>query len=218
MLADEVHQELDGKQRNHKGDRRAQQQQAPLCSGDGGQSDLEDELENLVGAGAEHDRNRHKEGKLGRNKARAGQQHCAQDGRAGARGAWNDGEQLKDTDADGGAVAQLVKAADARLDAAVALLQQDEQYAVENQRDGDDRRVVEALGDPVVHQQSDDADGQDGCDDLEPQLEGLLPLRAGLGQGKRIELVKIQHNDRQNRTQLDDDIEHIHKVLGLVEV
>ena len=38
MLADVVHQELDGKQRNHKGDQRAEQQESPLEAGDGSQT------------------------------------------------------------------------------------------------------------------------------------------------------------------------------------
>lgn len=80
MLADEVHQELDGKQRDDEGYRRTDQQNTPLCPGDGGEANLQDELENLVGAGAEHDRNGHEEGELGGDKARTGQQHGAQNG------------------------------------------------------------------------------------------------------------------------------------------
>lgn len=74
------------------------------------------------------------------------------------------------------------------------------------------------LGDPVVDQQADDADGQHRNQYFEPELEGGEPLGAGLGGGERVELLEVEHDHRQNGAQLDDNIEHIHKLFGLVEV
>ena len=218
MLADVVHQELDGKQRNHKGDHRAEQQESPLEAGDGSQTGLEDKLEDFIAAGSKHDRNRHKEGELGCHKSGAGKQHRAQDCGAGTGGAGDDCQQLQEADAQRSAPAQLFKGADARLYSAVAAFQQDEQDAVKDEGDGDDDRGVKMLGDPIVDQQTDDADRQHSDQHLCPQLEGGVTLCARFGRCKGIELVEVENHHRQDGAELDDHKEHIHKVFGLVEL
>lgn len=101
-----------------------------------------------------------------------------------------------------GAVAELLKGTDARLDLFVSFFQQDEQHAVDNQRGGDNSWGVKVLGDPVVDQQADDADGQHRNQYFEPELEGGEPLGAGLGGGERVELLEVEHDHRQNGAQL----------------
>ena len=79
VLADEVHQELDGKQRDDEG-YRPNRSAEPHCAPVMEESQLQDELENLVGAGANITGMAHEEGELGGDKARTGQQHGAQNG------------------------------------------------------------------------------------------------------------------------------------------
>ena len=74
------------------------------------------------------------------------------------------------------------------------------------------------LGDPIVDQQTDDADRQHSDQHLCPQLEGGVTLCARFGRCKGIELVEVENHHRQDGAELDDHKEHIHKVFGLVEL
>ena len=90
--------------------------------------------------------------------------------------------------------------------------------AVKDEGDGDDDRGVKMLGDPIVDQQTDDADRQHSDQHLCPQLEGGVTLCARFGRCKGIELVEVENHHRQDGAELDDHKEHIHKVFGLVEL
>ena len=64
---------------------------------------------------------------------------------------------------------------------------------------------------PVVKQHAHDARGDDGGDDLEPQLPCLLFLPLRLPGRERVELMEEQDDHGQDRPQLDYNPEHGHK-------
>ena len=70
---------------------------------------------------------------------------------------------------------------------------------------------------PVVKQHAHDARGDDGGDDLEPQLPCLLFLPLRLPGRERVELMEEQDDHGQNRAQLDDHVEHAPEFVGNVQ-
>ena len=210
VFLDEAHQETDDEQRGHeRGDcTDAEDHQLSGCK-------RKAELENLEQACAEHDRNGQKEGKLRSHGTRHAEQQCADDGRAGARGAREYRcDQLEHTNHKHGRVSKLRECVDARRLALVRVLHQNECCAEHDQCDGNRLVIVEQFFKQVVPLETDDHRRNTSYQNLDPQLDGIHIQHDGcaavtaLSPFKRENLSPEQDNNREYRTELNNHLEH----------
>ena len=105
----------------------------------------------------------------------------------------------------------------------LVFLNENERHTVDHQHGGDDGRVMQVRVHPVVKRNADERAGQNRHDDLNPEHDGLhfkqtdKPF-ALLRLFERPEFGEIQHDDRQNRAELDDHLEHRFERVGHLQL
>ena len=211
------HQPPDDEQAHHKRHHAPHDQHADLCAGGGDAA--EQKFQPLDGGRPQHGGDGHEEGEFRAGAASHADEDRTQNGGAGTGGAGDQAQALEAADEQGGLIVDGVHVLH-RLSphaAGVAPLHQNEGHAVDDQRDGDHGGVMEVGFHPVVKQHAHDARGDDGGDDLEPQLPCLLFLPLRLPGRERVELMEEQDDHGQNRPQLDDHVEHAPEFVGNVQ-
>ena len=183
------------------------------------------ELENLEQACAEHDRNGQKEGKLRSHGTRHAEQQCADDGRAGTRGAREHSrDQLEHTYHKHGRLSKLSECVDARRLALMRILDQNKRYAEHDQRNGNRLVIVEQFFKQVVPLETNDRRRNTSYQNLDPQLDGIHIQHDGcaavtaLSPFKRENLSPEQDNNREYRTELNNHLEHAVKRFRHVQL
>ena len=220
VLFDKVHQEFDreqgdNKRRDHPDQQdcefaACEQRQAGLILVDPVGADLQD-------ADADHRRDRQEERELRGDCAGAPDDHRAQNRRAGAGRAGDDGEHLEQADQKRRLVGEIVERVDLR--GARPALDHQEEHTVDNQHQRHNDVVHQVFVHDVVEQQTDHCGRDARYDHLEPHLPRIAALLLRLGlECKRVELLEEHHHHGDDRAQLDHIQEHIHERLADVEL
>ena len=222
MAADVIHQTLDDQQGHDEGHHTANGQDTDFHAGDANTG--QEEFQHLDGGCAQHGGDGHEEGEFRTGRSAYADEDRTQDGRAGTGRAGHQTQALEQADEQCHFVGDVVDifhlfvpehgggravaALDSPVLALVVPLHQDEGDAVDDQGDRNHDAVVQVGIHPVIQQNTHHTGGNNGGDDLEPQGPGLALLFLALAQGKGIQLMEEQHDDRQDGAQLDHHIEH----------
>ena len=215
VLTDIVHQEFDDGKRHEERHRHADEERHELRA-----CEREAELQKFERAHAEHHRHGEEKRKLRRRYAGHAEDERANDRRAGAGRAGDDGEHLKETDAERRPVADVREGADAGPARLVPAFHQDKRDAVNDERPGDDDGRVQVRFNVIVKQKRDGRAGNAGDDNLEPKRERIL-FPEGLRPVLHLEgqhLLEEQHHHREDRPELDDDKKHLLERLARAEL
>ena len=216
MLADVLHQAADDEQAHQEADDAAHKENHGLVAGHGGAG--LDEFQGFQAAGPHHGGDGHEEGELRCRRTADPQKNCPQDGGTGPGGAGDQTQTLKAADEQGGLVVDFAHLLDDGLLVGVAPLHQNEGNAVGNEGDGHGDVMIKVCFHPVIQQNPQNAGGEDGHDDLGPQVPGGPLLGRGFFRAEWVQALEEQHNDRQDGPQLNDHLEHGVKFIADAEL
>ena len=207
MLSHIFHKTLDDQQAHDKADDAAHHQNTDL--GTGGTDAGQQELQTLDGGSAQHGGDGHKEGEFRTGTSAHADHNSAQDGAAAAGRAGDQAEALEQADHQGSLHGDVVDILHhPKMPARILPLHQNEGDAVDDEHDAHHDAVVQMGIHPVVKQHTHHAGGNDGGDDFEPQVPGLLLFGGRLAGSEGVQLMEKQHDDSHNGTQLDDHVKH----------
>ena len=158
---------------------------------------------------AEHRRDSKEEAELRRRAPFDPQAERPHDRRAAAANPWDHREALGKADADGGFGRNVGDADDRALFR--ELLYGQYRDAAHNQCDGDDFRMTKQRLDLLVEGEADHPGGEEAENDVANKAPRQAVARDNAADNAD-ERAPVQHHDREDRAQLDDDVEQLPRI------
>ena len=203
-----VHQPLDGQPAEDRRDQKAHRQRQEETD----QIGHVQHIQHFVGPSGQHDRHRHQEGKARRRWPIEVAEHAAADGRAAARGAGEDSQDLKEANKERIQPGQRIEAAGF----ARQPLGQSQQQGGGQQADGGfQERLAEEGFDRVFEQVSGQQGGEGGKEDIKPEISfgGWVSKIESCSQDDD-QVFPVEGKEGNQRAELNDDQEREHGVAG----
>ena len=169
-----------------------------------------DQIVDLLERGAEHGGYGQEEGEFGGVLAAEALLHAADDGGHGARGAGKQrGDALIETDDEGAAVGEG-RFVGGVVEKAVA---KEHEHTAHDEHHGHHLHAFEVLVDDLLEGHADHHSGQNADHEFQVERPNAAPPRAAFTIGGRVEkATPIEHHDRKDGAELDDDRESLDKV------